>query len=191
MRDELRDRLEANLGDAFFLIEFVFQRVVCNSETAADISSEQSFHAAIEAIKSLHVRIHHTLSHRLVALILPQAWLIAVRVGRLKLPDISTLTTSPLSHSIRFLAVPRLAQVSMELLAETLNNQPNLLERHHMASILEFLTGKHGEQYALALLRGVYEDDTMHFLDLLLRYATTEQMDILTHPLHEQNQRIL
>jgi hypothetical protein len=79
----------------------------------------------------------------------------------------------------------------MELLTEILNSQPNFLDRDHMASILEFLTGKHGEQYALALLRGVYEDDTMLYLDLLLRYATTEQMDILARRLHEQGQRIL
>ncbi|KAK2797860.1 hypothetical protein FQN51_008168 [Onygenales sp. PD_10] len=110
---------------------------------------------------------------------------------RLSLPELSSSVAVSLDYSVSFLAAPELVETSMELLIEILSNHPKLLGRERMTTILQFLSGNFGEKYVVALLNGDYEDDTMRFLDLLLRYATTEQTNLLTGQLDEQNQRVL
>ncbi|PGH32340.1 hypothetical protein GX50_04877 [[Emmonsia] crescens] len=174
LNEELRDRLGPNLKDALSLIEFVLEQVSnFNGDVNQPSLSEHLNKLAIEAMKSLN------------------AWLIAIRGDRISLGDLSKAVAVPLNHSVQFLAVPELAEMAMELLAEILNSHAKLLGMEHLTAILQFLSGNFGEKYALALLNGDYDEDSMRFLDLLLRYATTEQMKLLTGELNEQKQRIL
>ncbi|KAK2773933.1 hypothetical protein FQN53_003902 [Emmonsiellopsis sp. PD_33] len=171
---DLRDRLGTNTRDALRLVEFVLQQVSnWNGDRSQSPLSGQLNKLATGAMKSLH------------------AWLVALRADRLSLPELSSSVAVSLDYSVSLLAAPDLAETSMELLIEILSNHPKLLGRERMTTILQFLSGNFGEKYVVALLNGDYEDDTMRFLDLLLRYATTEQTNLLTGQLDEQNQRVL
>ncbi|PGH18256.1 hypothetical protein AJ79_00595 [Helicocarpus griseus UAMH5409] len=174
LNGDLRDRLGANVRDALYLIEFVLRQVSSLSGSSDRVSLSGKFNKlAIEAMKGLN------------------AWLIAIRGDRIAFDNLSKAVATSLNYSVQFLAAPDLAETSMELLTEILNNHAKLLGSEHLAAILQFLSGSFGEKYSLALLKGEYEEDTMHFLDLLLQYATMEQMQLLTGELNEQNQRIL
>ncbi|EEH36902.2 hypothetical protein PAAG_07320 [Paracoccidioides lutzii Pb01] len=172
--EDLRERLGANLRDAFYLVEFVLQQTSNLTAGANQVSlSEQLNQLAIEAMKSLN------------------AWLIAVRGDRLSLDGLLAAVEVSLNYSVQFLTVPELSEMSMELLAEILNSHAKLLTSEHMAAILQFLSGNFGEKYSLALLKGDYEEDNMRFLDLLLRYATAQQIHLLTGELNEEDRRTL
>ncbi|KMU84855.1 KapN [Coccidioides immitis H538.4] len=71
-------------------------------------------------------------------------------------------------------------------------SQPKLLTPDHFTGIMDFLIGSDGDQYAMAILNGEFEDDQMRFLELLLRFASSEtQIRVLTHSPDEKHERIL
>ncbi|EGC44920.1 KapN [Histoplasma capsulatum var. duboisii H88] len=174
LSQDLRARLGPNIRDAIYLIEFVLERV-SNLHGAANQPqfSDHLNKLAIEAMKSFN------------------AWLIAIRGDRVSLDDLPKVVAVPLNYSVQFLAVPELAEMAMELLAEILSSYAKLLGIEHLTAILQFLSGNFGEKYALALLNGDYDEDSMRFLDLLLRYATTVHTQLFTGELNEQQRRIL
>lgn len=96
-----------------------------------------------------------------------------------------------MDYAVQFLMEPSLALTSMELLTETLSNQPKLLTMHHLNGILDFLISPHAEQYAMTLLNGGDEFETMRFLELLTQYASVEQANILTREPHEKHGKVL
>ncbi|PGH03346.1 hypothetical protein AJ80_08706 [Polytolypa hystricis UAMH7299] len=186
---EVVGRFQANTKDALFLADFVFHQTMNN----LDVLMVESPHAhdtrkaATEAVRSFHVSMKGALfgSTELTSIII-KAW-ISASGNRISQPDIA----GPLTYIVQFLMVPSLAPTSMDVVSEVLNHQPKLLHEDLMRSILVFLTGEHGEKYALALLEGDFEDDVMQFLDLLLRYASNKQLYLLTGPLSDQDHRIL
>ncbi|PGG98420.1 hypothetical protein GX51_06833 [Blastomyces parvus] len=174
LNEDLRGRLGPNLRDAFYLVQFVLEQVSnFRGDGNQPSLSEQLNKLAIEAMKSLN------------------AWLVAIRGDRISPGDLAKVVAVPLNYSVQFLAVPELAETAMELLAEILNSHAKLLGAEHLTAILQFLSGNFGEKYALALLNADYDEDSMRFLDLLLRYATTEHKQLFTGELNEQTQRIL
>ncbi|WEW56447.1 member of the karyopherin-beta [Emydomyces testavorans] len=170
-----QDRLAANLNDAFFLINYAFQRAITHAQAPAYAAwSEQSRNTAQEAIQSLH------------------AWVSALRSIRIDKIALINAVNVPLTCAIRFLSEPRLAPITMELLTDILTNQPKLLGFEHFNRILDFLISQGGQQYALAILKGDFDDAQMRFLELLLKFASSEeQVRILTEPPDEKYERIL
>ncbi|KMP03273.1 KapN [Coccidioides immitis RMSCC 2394] len=170
-----QDRLTANMNDAFFLINYSFQRAINNAQASANnVSSDQPTNTAQEAISSL------------------QAWITAMRSVRVDRGALSSAVNVPISCAIRFLSEPRLAPNTMELLTDIILSQPKLLTPDHFTGIMDFLIGSDGEQYAMAILNGEFEDDQMRFLELLLRFASSEtQIRVLTHSPDEKHERIL
>ncbi|OAT03129.1 KapN protein, variant [Blastomyces dermatitidis ER-3] len=174
LNEDLRGRLGPNLRDALYLVQFVLEQVSTFKRDGNQPSlSDQLNKLAIEAMKSLN------------------AWLIAIRGDRISPGNLTKMVAVPLNYSVQFLAVPELAEMAMELLAEILNSHAKLLGVEHLTAILQFLSGNFGEKYALALLNADYDEDSMRFLDLLLRYAATEHIQLFTGELNEQKQRIL
>lgn len=92
---------------------------------------------------------------------------------------------------IRSLAHPGLSAAAMEFLVDILKYRTSILSTDHMRFVLEYLTSAHGEAHSRSLLNGDYEDEPKRFLDLLLAYARTEEKEILTGHLTEQNQKVL
>ncbi|EFW23006.1 hypothetical protein D8B26_006551 [Coccidioides posadasii str. Silveira] len=170
-----QDRLTANMNDAFFLINYSFQRAINNAQASANnVSSDQPTNTAQEAISSL------------------QAWITAMRSVRVDRGALSSAVNVPISCAIRFLSEPRLAPNTMELLTDIILSQPKLLTPDHFTGIMDFLIGSDGEQYAMAILNGEFEDDQMRFLELLLSFASSEtQIRVLTHSPDEKHERIL
>ncbi|OAX80377.1 hypothetical protein ACJ72_05289, partial [Emergomyces africanus] len=174
LNEDLRGRLGPNFRDALFLVEFVLEQVTLFNRDVNQLPIEEQLNKlAIEAMKSLN------------------AWLIAIRGDRISLSDLPKAVAAPLNYSVQLLAISDLAEMAMELLTEVLNSHAKLLGIEHLTSILHFLSGNFGEKYALALLNGNYDEDSMRFLDLLLRYATAEQIQLFTGELNDQKQRIL
>ncbi|EEP79357.1 predicted protein [Uncinocarpus reesii 1704] len=167
------DRLVANLNDAFFLINYAFQRVIAQAP-ATTVSSNQSSNTALEAIKSLH------------------AWIFALRGTRVDKPAISAAVNVPLTCSLRFISEPGLAQDVMDLVLDLITNQPKLLHSKHFDCVLDFLIGQNGQQYALDILKGDFEDEQVRFLDLLVKFSSSdEQVRVLTQPPDAKQERIL
>lgn len=100
--------------------------------------------------------------------------------ARISPPDLANTAGMSLNYSIQFLTVPTVGLAVMEMLTEIMGNQPRAFSDDQLLGIHSFLTGQAGDQYALAILGGDYEEDMMRFLDLLLRYTMTRQLDILT-----------
>ncbi|KAI5306704.1 hypothetical protein KEM56_007513 [Ascosphaera pollenicola] len=60
-----------------------------------------------------------------------------------------------------------------------------------ISGVLSFLSGPPGENYAMSLLQGEYEDENMNFLELLLAYASMGSQELLTKPLDMQTERVV
>ena len=114
-----------------------------------------------------------------------------MRSGRLNPKELPAIVVTVLDYTVQFLMEPSLAPASMELLTETLGNQPNLLRANHLSGILDFLISPIAEKYAVALLNGDDESEVMRFLELLTQYADLEQDDILTRQAHGKHEKIL
>ncbi|KAK2879278.1 hypothetical protein FQN49_001024 [Arthroderma sp. PD_2] len=171
---EASNRLQVNTNDVFALIDFGFMRALNN--TSGDIGqnmSEQSMNMAAESILALH------------------AWLQAFHSGKINPPGLASKVKKPLDFAAQFFAVESLATSVMELFTETIANQPKLVDADHLNAILEFLIGP-GEKYALALINGDYDEESMRFIDLLLRYAAIEKSNIIiTGPSDEKREKVL
>ncbi|KAF3479426.1 uncharacterized protein GIQ15_06402 [Arthroderma uncinatum] len=171
---EVGSRLQVNTNDVLALIDFGFIRALNN--TAGDIGQNMSEHSmtiAAESILALH------------------GWLQAFHSGKINPPGLVNKVKKPLDYAAQFLAVEGLATSVMELLTETIANQAKLIDADHLNTILDFLVGP-GEKYALALVNGEYDEDTMKFMDLLLRYAAIEQSSvIISGPSDEKREKVL
>ncbi|KAI1925464.1 member of the karyopherin-beta [Ophidiomyces ophidiicola] len=170
-----RDRLVANLNDAFFLINYSFHRAMNSVEVPVDGAiSEQSRNTIQQAIESLH------------------AWIFAMRSIRLEKSAVVSAVNAPLTCAVRFLSTPSLSGPATDLILDLLINQPTLLGAGHLSHILDFLIGPEGQQHALCTLKGDFGDDQMRFLELLLKFTSLdEQVRIFTLPSDEKEERLL
>lgn len=98
---------------------------------------------------------------------------------------------SAMDYIVQLLMDTSNCHFSMELLSQTLETQPKLLDRRHTNSILEFLVSQHAESYAMALLNGEDDPETHGFFGLFIQYATVEQVNILTRQPDEKHDKIL
>ncbi|KAI5291913.1 hypothetical protein KEM55_008238, partial [Ascosphaera atra] len=112
-------------------------------------------------------------------------------MSRVPFVDLQQAAALPLNHVITLLTVPEIAPPAMELITDVLYYSPKLINRDQILAILNFLSGPLGERYAISLLEGVYEEDTRQFLELLLIYAKTEYLELLTGPQNLQSERVV
>ncbi|KAL1958990.1 hypothetical protein VTO42DRAFT_3231 [Malbranchea cinnamomea] len=177
LRNDFADRLEANLEDALLLINFSFHHVFKHDTTTSEGEPAMAWNLAERALESLH------------------AWLQALRDTKISPPELPSMVSLAMDYTTQLLIEQTvdqpLASTSMELLTETLSNQPKLLGPRHLSGILEFLAGPKGERYTLAILHGNEDPDVMHFLELLTQYITIEQVNILTREPEEKHGKIL
>ncbi|KAK2749846.1 hypothetical protein FQN57_005260 [Myotisia sp. PD_48] len=173
-RTESRNRLLENAVDAIALVNYGCQRAIKNIEGNGNKQgTDQAVNTAQESISTLH------------------AWLCSFYTAKYNPPNLASLVAQPLDFAARFLVLPAVASVSMELFTEVLANQPKLVNAAHIRAVLEFLVGPSGEQYMIAILNGDHEEEMMRFLDLLLRYSITKQVEILTGPMDEPHDKVL
>ncbi|KAM5442252.1 member of the karyopherin-beta [Microsporum ferrugineum] len=171
---ESGSRLQVNTNDVFDLIDYGFGRALNSASGAVNQSmSEHSLAVAMESIQTLH------------------AWLQAFHNGKINPPGLAAKVKKPLDSAAHFFAVETLAMPVMELFAETIANQYKLVDNDHLNAILEFIVGP-GEKYALALVNGEYDEESMRFMDLLLRFAALDQSNIIiTGPSDEKREKVL
>ncbi|KAK2761176.1 hypothetical protein FQN54_001697 [Arachnomyces sp. PD_36] len=167
-------RVESNVQDAFFLVEFVLRHVMQQLSAIQDpAQAEPMAELGTEAIKLFH------------------SWLNTSRAIKPTDPVTPAGLTPLIDLIILSLARPGLSIAAMEFLVEVLKYRASVLSKDHVRSVLEYLISDHGEAHSRSLLSGEYEDESKRFLDLLLAYSRAEQKDILTGTPTEQNRKIL
>lgn len=98
--------------------------------------------------------------------------------------EIRNLSAVSLDCITQFIAVPSLAGPSMELLT-------GCMERKHHPVIVEFLSGPQGEQYAMSMLEGDENEESIQFIDLLTAYSRDNMKNLLINEPTSQAERIL
>ncbi|EGE04563.1 importin 13 [Trichophyton equinum CBS 127.97] len=171
---ESGNRLQANTNDVFHLIDYGFERAVNNAGSVSNQNvTDHSLDVAKESIQTLH------------------AWLQAFHNGKINPPGLAEKVKKPLGFAAHFFGIEALALPAMELFAETIANQYKLVGKDHMDALINFIVGP-GERYAIALMNGEYDDESMKFLDLLLRFSALDQSNIIINgPSDENREKIL
>ncbi|OAL71487.1 hypothetical protein A7D00_4389 [Trichophyton violaceum] len=167
-------RLQANTNDVFHLIDYGFERAVNNAGSVSNQNvTDHSLDVAKESIQTLH------------------AWLQAFHNGKINPPGLAEKVKKPLGFATHFFGIEALALPVMELFAETIANQYKLVGKDHMDAIINYIVGP-GEKYAIALMNGEYDDESLKFLDLLLRFSALDQSNIIINgPSDEKREKVL
>ncbi|KAJ9295525.1 hypothetical protein DTO271G3_5981 [Paecilomyces variotii] len=161
--------ISENIEDALTLSEFVLSLILQQETPGQDANAGPGN----EAITSYNV------------------WLTVRGSIRARDPIPSSRLASPTTRVIQSLRVPILSKTATEVVTDLLHSRDNILNQEHLASILQFIVSDVGAAHVVALVEGVYDDDHMVFLELLLAYASREYRDILIEPLTPEHENVL
>lgn len=84
-----------------------------------------------------------------------------------------------------------LSKTAAEVVTDLLHSRDNILNQEHLTSILQYIVSDAGTTHVVGLIEGVYDDEHMVFLELLLAYASLKSKEIIIEPLTPEHENVL
>ncbi|KAL1860145.1 member of the karyopherin-beta [Paecilomyces lecythidis] len=161
--------ISENIEDALTLSEFVLSLILQQESPDQDTNAGPGN----EAITSYNV------------------WLTVRHSIRRRDPILKSRLASPTTRVIQSLRVPILSKAAAEVVTDLLHPGEGILNQEHVTSILQFIVSDIGSAHVVGLVEGVYDDEHMVFLELLLAYARLKFREILIDPPTPEHENVL